>query len=791
MQQYLNDISDIYTSIPKVTEDGVYGNNTKYAVQVFQRQFGLSADGIIGQDTWNKIVQVYNSLDTPSEDYPGYLLKVGSRGSDVLLMQEYLNDISNIYTQIPKVTEDGIFGNGTKYAVQVFQRQFGLSPDGIIGKNTWDKIVEVHHSLNGDVEPYPGYVLKIGTRGSDVKLIQERLNIIANYYPSIPKVTVDGIFGTATHNQVLAYQKLFGLSQDGMVGPATWNSIMITYHNLTDNYYTQDFNTQDFNTQDLNLNLNQDSQNITQEHKLNTEQEFNINNLNSQTQTLNQNTGADLNLMTQNQNYPGYILKVGSRGNQVTLIQNYLNALANYYTQIPKASSDSIFGWRTYNQVIAFQKLFGLSQDGKIGPNTWHAIINAYNNLDSSGYDPEPIPDPEETYPGHPLTIGSRGESVKTIQDDLNEISQEYNSIPRQKSDGIFGSRTKNQVIAYQKLFDLIPDGIVGYPTWTSIIHTCNNINHDQDNNNNNHKPSYPGYVLKTGSRDSHVKLIQEYLNSISDYYPSIKKANPDGIFGWRTYNQVIAYQKLFGLSQDGMVGPNTWASIINTYYNLKSLTPNYNYPNTYQTQTQNSNSNSNQANSNQDYNLILKLNSQDPLVKSIQEALNSISNYYPSIPKTNPDFIFNTQTQNQVLAYQKLFGLNPDGIIGYNTYNSILNTYNSLSSLDQSNNSNSNTQSNSQATQSNSQTQSSLETYPNQTPTLNSQSSHIKLIQEYLNSISNYYPSIPKTTPDSIFNTQTQNQIISFQKLFGINPDGQLNSNTYQAIIDTYHNLY
>ena len=69
-------------------------------------------------------------------------LREGSRGDNVRLMQEYLRTISQRYP-IPTIVADGIFGAATKNAVTAFQRTFGLTPDGIIGKNTWNRIVAV------------------------------------------------------------------------------------------------------------------------------------------------------------------------------------------------------------------------------------------------------------------------------------------------------------------------------------------------------------------------------------------------------------------------------------------------------------------------------------------------------------------------------------------------------------------------------------------------------------------------------------------------------------------------
>ena len=62
MENYLNAIGRVETSIPALVDDGIYGNATANAVRTFQRLFGLTVDGIIGRITWNRIVTVYNSL---------------------------------------------------------------------------------------------------------------------------------------------------------------------------------------------------------------------------------------------------------------------------------------------------------------------------------------------------------------------------------------------------------------------------------------------------------------------------------------------------------------------------------------------------------------------------------------------------------------------------------------------------------------------------------------------------------------------------------------------------------
>ena len=71
-------------------------------------------------------------------------------------------------------------------------------------------------------KPYPGYVIGMGSSGSVVSNIQYYLNAIKTSLPTIPAVTVDGVFGSATERSVAAFQRAVGLAADGKVGAATW-----------------------------------------------------------------------------------------------------------------------------------------------------------------------------------------------------------------------------------------------------------------------------------------------------------------------------------------------------------------------------------------------------------------------------------------------------------------------------------------------------------------------------------------------------------------------------------------
>ena len=76
--------------------------------------------------------------------WPGYELTVGSRGDKVRHMQEQLDAIASVYSAIPRVTPDGIYGRQTEEAVREFQSIFGLPQSGIVDFATWYKISHIY-----------------------------------------------------------------------------------------------------------------------------------------------------------------------------------------------------------------------------------------------------------------------------------------------------------------------------------------------------------------------------------------------------------------------------------------------------------------------------------------------------------------------------------------------------------------------------------------------------------------------------------------------------------------------
>ena len=121
-------------------------------------------------------------------------------------------------------TINTVFDSSTVAAVKAFQSDMGLSPDGIVGTNTYSALVNAHRfSLQSRV-------LSIGCSGDDVAELQRRLNRFRQYggsqYSTIPSVAVDGAFGLGTRSAVITFQQISGLTADGIVGANTYNALL-------------------------------------------------------------------------------------------------------------------------------------------------------------------------------------------------------------------------------------------------------------------------------------------------------------------------------------------------------------------------------------------------------------------------------------------------------------------------------------------------------------------------------------------------------------------------------------
>ncbi len=254
LQLRLNRISDNYPSIPKIEiPDGVFSFDTEASVKRFQEVFDLTPDGIVGNATWYSVQRIYNavkrlneltsegiSLEEVTDQYAEASVR-GDTGSQVLNIQYLLAYLAEFYEEIPAPALDGIFGIQTENAVKAFQALFELPITGAVDFLTWDTLYRTYLGFiqtvpfkyfEGQLYPYPGVPLRLGSESEVVTLLQEYLNYISAYYPTIPSVTPTGYFGSRTQEAVIAFQRLFGIVPTGTVAAGTWNEISSVYSDL-------------------------------------------------------------------------------------------------------------------------------------------------------------------------------------------------------------------------------------------------------------------------------------------------------------------------------------------------------------------------------------------------------------------------------------------------------------------------------------------------------------------------------------------------------------------------------
>ena len=534
LQRQLNRITKDYPFLGKLTVDGVFGSRMAATVRAFQKQFNLTADGMVGRQTWYKISYIYVSVKDLAEltsegetsngtlsdgTWGGTVLRTGSTGSAVEQLQFWLNTLAQYDSAIHSVTVDGVFGSGTAAAVRAFQRKYGLTVDGVVGRTTWTEVYDQFRSIqsdNGTPNAYPGTALREGSSGQNVRLVQFWLKIARTVYTSLANVTVDGKFGAGTAAAVQRFQRYFGLTADGVVGRQTWYKISYIYVSV------------------------KDLAELTSEGE-------------TSTGTLSNGT------------WNGTVLSTGASGSAVEQVQFWLNTLAQYDSAIPAVKVDGVYGTATANAVRAFQRKYGLTVDGIVGQTTWKELYDEFLSIQSDNGTPN-------AYPGTPLREGSAGQNVRLVQFWLKIARTVYTSLESVTVDGKFGAGTASAVRRFQRYFGLTADGVVGQTTWQKLYEVYNDIA-NRLLSSSLRPGEYPG-VLRTGSAGTAVRELQFYLYLMSAYESSIPPVSIDGKFGADTERAVRAYQRFAGLTVDGVVGRTTWNSLYGRASQLRSSGP-------------------------------------------------------------------------------------------------------------------------------------------------------------------------------------------------------------------------
>ena len=394
-------------------------------VKRFQRQFGLTADGVVGRATWYKISLIYASVkklaELTSEGEPsgsgvssgswgGAVLREGSTGVPVEQVQFWLNVLAQFDARIPAVTVDGVFGTATTRAVKAFQSAYGLVSDGVVGKATWQAIYGAYQNMESDLNnnSYPGTPLRLGSEGVAVRQVQFWLRVAADNYIALEGVSVDGAFGSATRQAVLSFQDYFSLTADGVVGLQTWNKLYTVFLAVANNLLGPNEKPGDF---------------------------------------------------------PG-TLREGSTGTAVRELQYYLYLLGTYYSGLSPVAVDGIFGSRTTAAVKAWQRINDLTVDGVVGRTTWNSIWQQARRLRVPA-DPRLLG--SAAWPGKTLGPGASGPAVRYLRRLLDIAAFWIASIPEAGAGEEYTPETEKSMAAFQQFAALPETGAADRASWETL----------------------------------------------------------------------------------------------------------------------------------------------------------------------------------------------------------------------------------------------------------------------------------------------------------------------------------
>ncbi|MBR4132206.1 MAG: peptidoglycan-binding protein, partial [Oscillospiraceae bacterium] len=138
---------------------------------------------------------------------------------DYIRRQGFIEPLAAKFCNGTTVTCDGL----SQWGSQALAQQ-GYDSVQILKMYYGDDVEIVQNVPAKELAPsYPGRLLRLGEVGTDVARVQFALNRVAQNYPAIPRIpAVDGIFGVQTEQAVRAFQSVFNLAVDGVVGPSTW-----------------------------------------------------------------------------------------------------------------------------------------------------------------------------------------------------------------------------------------------------------------------------------------------------------------------------------------------------------------------------------------------------------------------------------------------------------------------------------------------------------------------------------------------------------------------------------------
>ena len=274
----------------------------------------------------------------------------------------------------------------------------------------------------------------------------------------------------------------------------------------------------------------------------------------------------------------------------------------------------------------------------------------------------------QQTYPESPLKLGDNNQHVLIAKMALNAIAVNYPAIPRiSPVNSLFDENMEAAVKEFQNIFNLPVTGIIDLATWVEIGSKYATIVRLAE-------ISTRGVLVGDVVEDiteieegvqvvPRVQMVQFFLNVLSVYYDSIPAVDIDGILGPETRNAIIEFQKTMKLPLTGTIDEETWNTMYNSVLGiLRALPPAaiqlpaLIFPN-----------------------IIYSEGTERPGVFIIQEILAYISTIVPEIPYVQPDGRYGPETTAAVTVFQRIYGLEPTGIVNEETWNKLISVYREL----------------------------------------------------------------------------------------------------------------
>lgn len=429
--------------------DSIYGSGTQAAVMKFQKAWGLTEDGIVGDVTWNCLVKEIQSIQQALKN-KGFF--------------------ADAITGIAKET--------TYNAVLNFQSSKNLTADGMVGAATRSKLF----SENTESSENTAIPLQNGSRGDYVLNLQYGLRIMC-----CSPGAMDGIFGAGTAAAVKKYQGKYGITETGICDSLTWSHLKAQIKKIQQRLLELGFAIAD--TDGLATSaLVESIKKFQSEHQLTADGQVGPATI-SILFSDNDDAATDALPLARNSRGPRvlyfqYALRIncinpnGTDGifgagtesavnrykvqkgfeqdGQVDIttwekmredIRPIQTALANRGYKVGYV--DGIAREETYNAVLQYQRDNGLTSDGMVGTATKNLLMGSGGGTGTIS---------------STLKKGSNGSLTRYLQMLLKQLGYTVTE------NGLYDTPTEEAVVMFQKNYKLDPDGIVGGGTWRALF---------------------------------------------------------------------------------------------------------------------------------------------------------------------------------------------------------------------------------------------------------------------------------------------------------------------------------